>query len=719
MPDAVGIVGCDGEGVLLRAQLASEAKGDPQRFAGGAGAEPESFELGVGAVDVQSYAGADHDSDHRVLYGRDEAHRDADDCQFAAAPDHGGLPGFAYGFDAENFGPAVAAPPAGAQRDRDSGAPGAHPGRDVAAIGVKGGGRIALGRQAALVQPPDLIGKPQQQIFLMGDQQYRGTGLPEPVKADGDPFPDQRVVRAQGVDQKQRIHRGEVQGIARTQDPHRSRGFNDALFRQRLAGRQVDESALTRAIFTDDAYNRAGRGGGGEILKGWKNNLSVFDRHAKDRIAEMAESDVLGQMRADWNRRAEEDAHYYVAFGGRAQDEAAFQATAADVVRALEGDLKRLPAGNPQSRRALEIGCGPGRLMRPMSRHFGEIHGVDVSDQMIGLARERLRDIPHAHVCATSGSDLAPFADASFDFVYSYAVFQHIPSREVVFSYLRECRRVLKPGGLVRCQINGLPPGAGTPNTWEGVRISAGEVARFTREQDFQLLSLEGTGTQYMWTTWRKRPEGWHRSLGPPNAPPARLRAFGNWLTGEPLVPAAGRFAIVSFWLENLPEECDLNHLDARMEGAAATPTYIGPPVWDGLSQLNVALPAEVRTGLVKAEIGWLGQALCAPGWIRVIPPGPPVPRLCAVSDGVNLSAGTRISSRLVKLTLEEVSAPELLSATVDGEKVDRLDYFQVEQVTARYEVNFRLPAQAGAGRHMVGVRMGRRELASVPVEVL
>ena len=82
--------------------------------------------------------------------------------------------------------------------------------------------------------------------------------------------------------------------------------------------------------------------------------------------------------------------------------------------------------------------------MRPMSRHFVEIHGVDVSDEMIGLAREKLRDIPNAHPHVTDGASLAQFADDSFDFVYSYAVFQHIPSRDVVFQYLREIRRVLK-----------------------------------------------------------------------------------------------------------------------------------------------------------------------------------------------------------------------------------------------------------------------------------
>ncbi len=209
------------------------------------------------------------------------------------------------------------------------------------------------------------------------------------------------------------------------------------------------------------------------------------------------------RMRADWNQRAREDAHYYVAFGGRDQDEAEFLATAADVLRSIEAQLKRLPAkANRRAWRALEIGCGPGRLMKPLSRHFGEIHGVDVSDEMIRLARERLADIPHAHFHATDGASLAQFADDSFEFVYSYAVFQHIPSRDVVLEYMREIRRVLKPGGIFHGQFNGLPH-PGDTNTWSGVVFSAADIRAFTRDNGLQLLSLDGEHTQYMWTTWR------------------------------------------------------------------------------------------------------------------------------------------------------------------------------------------------------------------------
>src|SRR5438874_5014973 len=206
----------------------------------------------------------------------------------------------------------------------------------------------------------------------------------------------------------------------------------------------------------------------------------------------MPDSELPQQMREDWNQRAIEDAYYYVAFARKGQDEDEFFATASEVVRGLEDELKRLPPGDRRARRALEIGCGPGRLMRPMSWNFGEIHGVDVSDEMIRLAEEKLSNVPNAFPVHSDGTGLGCYKDEFFDFVYSYAVFQHIPSREVVFNYLTETRRVLKPDGIVRCQINGLPASAKRYTTWEGVRITAEEVARVASDNDLQLLAMVG-----------------------------------------------------------------------------------------------------------------------------------------------------------------------------------------------------------------------------------
>lgn len=425
----------------------------------------------------------------------------------------------------------------------------------------------------------------------------------------------------------------------------------------------------------------------------------------------MEEGKVLERMRADWNERAGEDANYYVAFGRREQDDEEFFASGAEMAAGLALEFKRLRGRDA----ALEIGCGPGRLMRPLSRHFREIHGVDVSDEMIRLAQERLRGTPNAHPHHSSGSDLKLFADETFDFVYSYAVFQHIPSREVVFSYLREARRVLKTGGILRCQINGLPKTARQYDTWSGVRISAEEIAGFAREQDFQLLALEQAGTQYMWITCRKRAAGWTRTLAPARA---RIRSIGNALTGEAAAPAVGVLAAVSLWIEGVPADCDINHLEVTADGGACTVTYIGEPEADGVAQVNALLPAGVRTGLVPMEVRWAGAPLTEAGWMRVIPAPPNVPRITAVTDGVNLLSGTRIVTGSVKIAMVEVAHPDEFSAQIGGRSVRELEWFCTDPATLRFEFNFHLPEGLPAGAYNIEILMGRRAFAPIGIEV-
>jgi SAM-dependent methyltransferase len=432
----------------------------------------------------------------------------------------------------------------------------------------------------------------------------------------------------------------------------------------------------------------------------------------------MPEETYLERMRSDWNRRAREDANYFVAFGRREQDDAEFFATAADVVRSLERELKRLPAGDKKARRALEIGCGPGRLMRPMSRHFGEIHGVDVSDEMIRLAEMRLEGLAQAHAHVTSGSDLALFENEMFDFVYSYAVFQHIPSRDVVFRYLAEARRVLKTGGLLRCQINGLPA-AKEYDTWSGVRISARELADFARDNDFQLLALEGVSTQYMWTTLRKRAEGWKDRLEK-RVPEGRVRVRGisNSFNSEPAVPARGRFACPSLWISGLEEDWDLNNLQVEFEGVKSDPSYLGPLEVGGLQQLNALFPPSIRTGLVPLRVLSAGEPISAPAAVRVIPPGPLVPRVISVTDGVDLLAATRIVSGCIKVILEEISSADGLQAAIEGRPVESIDAFCTDPLPPRFEFNFGMPAGVAPGPHLLEMSYGGRRFAPIPIEV-
>jgi len=427
----------------------------------------------------------------------------------------------------------------------------------------------------------------------------------------------------------------------------------------------------------------------------------------------MEDPKVLERMRADWNQRASEDAYYYVAFGRRDQEDEEFFSSANEIVKAFELDIQRVSGRDA----ALEIGCGPGRLMRPLAKHFDEIHGIDVSDEMIRLARERLRDTPTAFPHHGTGSDLSAFRNEMFDFVYSYAVFQHIPSREVVFNYLREARRVLKTGGILRCQLNGLPPTAKKYDTWSGVRITPQEIFAFARENDFQLLVIEQVWTQYMWITCRKRAQGWRATVSAPTGK-STLRKISNALTGESVAPAGGALAALSLWVHNLPGDCDLLNTKVLADGAECRLTYIGQPQKDGITQVNVALPDGIRTGMVPVEMFWHDHSICGAGWVRIMPAGPSVPRITTITDGVNLLSGTRIVTRTVKVTMTEVRHAETFKATIGGVDALEIDAFCADPVTLRYEFNFKLPERIGRGAHEVSVKLGKRAFAPLAIEV-
>lgn len=430
---------------------------------------------------------------------------------------------------------------------------------------------------------------------------------------------------------------------------------------------------------------------------------------------------VEQQMREEWNRRAREDAHYYVAFGRHNQDNEEFFDTAHEVIHGLEFELKRFGDANRRAMRALEIGCGPGRLMKPLSRRFGEIHGVDVSDEMVALARKNLEGVPHAHVHRSRGADLGQFADESFDFVYSYAVFQHIPDREVVLSYLREARRVLKTGGLLWFQVNGLPfpPLGGRVDTWSGVRFTAGELIGFANEQDFQIYILEGVHTQYMWTSLRKRPAGWVKELQvrkPETA--AFVAGISNPHSTDPAVPCAGRFACASLWIENLHPEVGLNHLRVDIGGRWGTPNYIANLHPTGRTQVNVLLPEEVATGLIPVRVEWLGEWMGPEAVMRVRPASPLVPRLESVSDATDLLLGTRIRTRSVKAAFVELTDPTQVRITLDGVSVDGILTHCVDPRKPQYDLVFLLPEWAAAGAHVLRIEAGKRVYPPVQLTV-
>lgn len=97
--------------------------------------------------------------------------------------------------------------------------------------------------------------------------------------------------------------------------------------------------------------------------------------------------------------------------------------------------------------RALDFGCGVGRLSQALAQHFEQVDGVDIAPSMIDQANGYNPEPDRLHFHLNERDDLRLFDDDRFDLVLSLIVLQHIENRFKA-GYLSEFVRVLRPGGI-------------------------------------------------------------------------------------------------------------------------------------------------------------------------------------------------------------------------------------------------------------------------------
>lgn len=102
--------------------------------------------------------------------------------------------------------------------------------------------------------------------------------------------------------------------------------------------------------------------------------------------------------------------------------------------------------------KAMDFGCGVGRLSQALSPHFDEVCGIDISPIMLELAKEFCPEELNCNFYLNQKADLSQFENDSFDFIYSSITLQHIRP-ETSFQYLEEFMRILKHGGLMVFQL--------------------------------------------------------------------------------------------------------------------------------------------------------------------------------------------------------------------------------------------------------------------------
>jgi len=170
----------------------------------------------------------------------------------------------------------------------------------------------------------------------------------------------------------------------------------------------------------------------------------------------------------------------------------------------------------------LETGCGTGYGSRMMSDRSRSVVAIDYSVAALEYARERYSAPNLTYL--TMNCQRLEFADACFDLVVSFEVFEHLEAPE---DYLRECRRVLRPGGRLVLS---------TPNrsSWDIHMRSIGAAY----EYHVNMVDLRGLKRQLgeffprveICSQWR-RGNALHRAL----------RALDVWNLRLRLVPAAKR----------------------------------------------------------------------------------------------------------------------------------------------------------------------------------
>ena len=175
----------------------------------------------------------------------------------------------------------------------------------------------------------------------------------------------------------------------------------------------------------------------------------------------MAHGGRLAQDATRWEKFAQDDPYTYIWTALKGTDRHEFWRSGIRTIH--EEFLPLLQLYKVRTILSMELGCGIGRLLVPLARHFQQVVGVDVAHGMVQQAVSFVHDngINNASFLAISGPEdflrRAGHHLGTVDFIYSLLVFQHIPEFSAIEGYLHVIRVLLHKHGLAYLQFDTRP----------------------------------------------------------------------------------------------------------------------------------------------------------------------------------------------------------------------------------------------------------------------
>lgn len=179
-------------------------------------------------------------------------------------------------------------------------------------------------------------------------------------------------------------------------------------------------------------------------------------------------------MRGKWDEYKEETQRTYDQFPDLFEEK--FLESFEQFGRSLADQFTKHLSG----KKVLDAGCGPGHHGKYLQDKGLDVIGVDISPEMVRLAREKGMRAEVGDV-----EDLR-FGDNKFDGVWANAILLHVP-KEKAAAVVKEWARVLKPGGMAHISVK-----EGTDEGFEERKSMPGVKRWFTHFTEEEMRQLVG-----------------------------------------------------------------------------------------------------------------------------------------------------------------------------------------------------------------------------------